>query len=128
MNLLRSAVFANKILDALQNGENDTKRNWYVNLIDGLNSIKSDLTDQEFEYVQYRRHHACHIFQNSYEYIQDNLRIKKERNGRELQEIQKGLQELILKHGSDKSIDYHINEKVQKKLAALYKQLTPLLV
>ncbi|HVX92532.1 MAG TPA: hypothetical protein VHA74_00265 [Candidatus Dojkabacteria bacterium] len=117
-------VYANKVLDALQDGDNEDKRNWYIKLIDGLKNIKSELTDIEFEYIEYKRHNACHIFQNSYEHIQENLRIKKERNGKKLQDIKKGLQELILKHGSDKNIDYHINKKLQEKLKLLYKQLT----
>ena len=117
-------VFANKVLYALQRGDNDNNRNWYLKLIDGLNNIKKELTDEEFEYIQYRRHSACHIFQNSYELIQDNLRIKKERNGRDLQNVQKDLKGLILKYGSDKKIDTHINKKVQKNLTALYQQLT----
>ncbi len=116
--------FANKVLDALQQGNNDLKRNWYLNLINGLNAIRTELTDSEFEYIQYRRHTSCHIFQNSYEFIQDNLRIKKERNGRLLQDIKKDLQSLILKHGSDENIDFYLNEKLQGKLTALYHQLT----
>src|ERR1700749_4274576 len=45
-------VFANKILGALQTGGNEEKRNWYLNLIDGLNKIRTELTDPEFEYIQ----------------------------------------------------------------------------
>jgi len=117
-------AFANKILTALQTGGNEDKLNWYLKLIEGLNKIRTELTDPEFEYIQYRRHSSCHIFQNSYEFIQDNLRIKKERNGRHLQDIQKDLQGLILKYGGEKNIDHHINEKLQKKLTDLCKQLT----
>lgn len=117
-------VFANKTLDKLKLGDNDNKRNLYFNLIDGLTKIRADLTESEFEYIQYRRHNSCHIFQNSYEYIQDNLRIKKERNGRKLQDIQKDLQSLILEHGSDKNIDLYLNEKLQGKLTDLYQHLT----
>jgi hypothetical protein len=117
-------VFANKILDALQTGRNTDKRDWYLELISGLNKIKTELTDSEFEYIQYRRHSSCHIFQNSYELIQDNLKIKKERNGGQLQEIQKDIQGLILTHGSDKNIDHHINGKLQNKIVDLYKKLT----
>lgn len=116
-------VFANKVLDAIQIGDNDEKRNWYLMLINGLNEIRAELTDPEFEYIQYRRHGSCHIFQNSYEFIQDNLRIKKERNGRPLQEIKKDLQELIITHGSDKNIDFAINNKIQNKIMELYKRL-----
>ena len=117
-------AFANKVLDALKTGSNVDKLNWYIKLIEGLNKIRAELTDPEFEYIQYRRHSSCHIFQNSYELIQDNLRIKKERNGRQLQDIQKDLQGLILKYGSDRNIDLHINEKLQNTLTNLYKQLT----
>ncbi len=118
------SVFINKILNSLNFGDNDEKRNLYSNLIDSLTQIRADLTEAEFEYIQYRRHNSCHIFQNSYEYIQDNLRIKKERSGRKLQDIQKDLQDLISKHGSDENIDFYLNKKLQGKLSALYQLLT----
>ena len=116
--------FANKVLVTLQQGDYDQKRNWYSQLINGLNAIRTELTDPEFEYIQYRRHNSCHIFQNSYQFIQDNLRIKKERNGRQLQDIRKDLQNLLFKYGSDKNIDFYLNQKLQGKLTALYQQLT----
>ena len=94
-----------------------------MKLVEEFNNIKNELSDTEFEYIEYRRHNACHIFQNSYEHIQENLRIKKERNGKKLQDIQKGIQALILKHGSDKDIDDFINAKLQTKLTGLYNQL-----
>ena len=117
-------VYAKKVLDVLKPGDNDDKYSWYVKLTEGLNKIRLEITDPEFEYIQYRRHGSCHLFQNSYEFIQDNLRIKKDRNGKQLQEIRKDLQELILKYGSDRNIDQHINAKLQNKLTDLYKQLT----
>jgi hypothetical protein len=117
-------VYANKVLNALKKGNNDSKLNWYLKLVEGLNNIKNELSDTEFEYVEYRRHNACHIFQNSYEHIQENLRIKKERNGKKLQDIQERIQSLILKHGSDRDIDDFINTKLQTKLMGLYNKLT----
>lgn len=67
--------------------------------------LKIKLTKSELDYIEYRRHCAYHIFQNSYEFIQDNLRIKKERNKRDLPTLQQQIRKLILEHGSDKNTD-----------------------
>ena len=115
--------FGNKLLDKLQKQSNHKKSNWYFKLIDGLNNIKSELSQTEFEYIEYRRHIACHIFQNSYEYIQENLQIKKVRKGEKLRDIQVRIKTLILKHGSDKNIDHFLNRKLQYRITELYRNL-----
>ena len=120
----KGLVYANKVLERLQKGHNTNKFEWYVKLIDGLNNIMSELTEEEFEYIEYRRHNSCHIFQNRYEHIQENLGIKKDRNGKKLQDINASLKRVISKHGSDKNIDTFINSKLQHKLTDLHRVLT----
>jgi hypothetical protein len=117
-------IYANRILTSLKKGNNSEKLNWYLKFVDGLNSLRAELSDSEFLYIEYRRHSASHIFQNSYEHIQENLRIKKERNGKKLEEIKTEIENLILKYGSDKNVDKHINSKLQLKISELHKQLT----
>lgn len=116
-------VYGNKLLEKSQNPGHHKTTNWYFKLIEGLNNIKSELSDTEFEYIEYRRHRACHIFQNSFEHIQENLRIKKERKGKKVQDIQARIQILILKHGSDKNIDHFLNKKLQPIITELYRHL-----
>jgi hypothetical protein len=117
-------TYANRILTALKKGNNAEKLNWYLKFVDGLTSIRAELSDAEFLYIEYRRHSASHIFQNSYEHIQENLRIKKERNGKKLEEIKTEIESLIIKYGSDKNVDEHINSKLQRRITELHKQLT----
>jgi hypothetical protein len=116
--------FAAKILKYLENGINIEKHNWYLKLFEGLNKIRAMLSNSEFEYIQYRRHNSCHIHQNSFEHIQENLKIKKNRNGKDLSEINNELKSIILKHGSDKNFDFYFNEKFQLIISDLYKNLT----
>ncbi|TRX33269.1 hypothetical protein [Flavobacterium restrictum] len=122
--LTEGLIYANKVLESLQKGQNSNKLDWYSKLIEELNNIKSEFTEEEFDYIEYRRHNSCHIFQNKYEHIQENLQIRTERNGRKLQDINISLKKLISKHGSDKDIDVYINSKLQNKLTELYNVLT----
>jgi len=122
--LIEGLTYANKVFESLQKGQNNNKIDWYAKLIEELNNIKSELTEEEFDYIEYRRHNSCHIFQNKYEHIQKNLQIKTERDNRKLIDINISLKKIILKHGSDKDIDVYINSKLQNKLTQLYNVLT----
>lgn len=116
--------YALKVFEHLRGGENENKLEWYDELINGLTNITSELEEDEYSYIEYRRHNACHIFQNSYEHIQDNLKIKKYRKDKDLQKINIDLKQLLIKHGNDKNIDLYLNTKLQPKLTNLYTKLT----
>jgi len=117
-------VYANKILKAIDKNKNFEKHSWYLKLVEGLETIKLEIAEIEFEYIEYRRHNACHIFQDNYEIIQENLKIKKERKGKNLHVLNKELMKLISKYGSDRKLDDYLNNKLQPKLTDLYNQLT----
>lgn len=122
--LTEGIEFANDILSSLKIENNDRKFDWYSKFVDGITSIKTELSNPEFLYIEYKRHCASHIFQNSYEIIQKNLKIKKERNNKNLSEIRTEIQNLITKYGNDKNVDMHINSLVQQKITNLYNNLT----
>ncbi|WP_137404172.1 hypothetical protein [Echinicola rosea] len=115
--------YALKVFEHLRGGKNENKLEWYDELINGLTNIKSELGEDEYSYIEYRRHNTCHIFQNRYEHIQDNLKIKKIRKDKDLQKLNIGLKQLLIKHGSDKNIDIYLNTCLQPKLTSLYAQL-----
>lgn len=122
--LTEGLIYANKVHKYLLRGENHEKTNWYSKLITGLNKIKLDLNESEILYIEYRRHSASHIFQNQYEHIQENLRIKKERKLKNLEELNNQLSVLIIKHGNDRNVDEYLNKKMQPKLTQIYEILT----
>jgi len=116
-------IYAKKVLKTLEGGSNKEKYSFFINLISGLDDLKSTLDESELDYIEYRRHSASHIFQNQYENIQDDLRIKKERKSKNVQELNSQLQQLLIKHGSDKNIDHYLNQKIQPQLKSLYQLL-----
>lgn len=122
--LTEGLKYSTEILENLRkNDQITTKVEWYSKLTEGLNRIKSNLDESEFLYIEYRRHSASHIFQSQYEHIQDNLKIKKERNNKNLKEINNQLRAIILKYGGDRNVDEHINRKLQSELTKIYESL-----
>lgn len=85
--------YSNKVFEHLKNGKNENKLEWYEELINGLTKIKSTLQEREYCYIEYRRHNTCHIFQNSYEHIQEKLKIKKFRKNTDLGKIKNQLKQ-----------------------------------
>ncbi len=63
----------------LEKVDNKPLLDWSCRVRDGIQEIKSQYTDEEFIYLEYRRHNSCHIFTKGYESIQDNGKIKKVR-------------------------------------------------
>ena len=121
--LTEGLEYANKVYRSLMQGNNVQKTIWYLNLINGLGKIKSDLDESEFLYIEYRRHIASHIFQNQYESIQDNLKIKKFRKNNNLKEINEKLKSMIVKYDSDRKIDDYLNKKLHLELTKIYDSL-----
>lgn len=115
--------YANEVLLALEITDNEKKKKFYSTLIKGIANIKSLLSEIELDYIEYRRHTACHIFQDSYEHIKDSYEIRSTRKNKPLDDINVNLKKLIKKHGSDRDIDDYINLKLQKELTNLYTEL-----
>jgi hypothetical protein len=122
--LTEGILYATKVHESLTNGSNVHKTDWYLKLITGLNKVKTSFNDSELFYIEYRRHQSSHIFQNQYEHIQDNFKIKKVRNNKNLKEINDEIKSMIAKHGSDREIDYYLNKKIQPVLTKIYETLT----
>ena len=115
--------YAQIVLKHLENGKNLNKKSWYIKCIDGLTLLKSQLTEREFIYIEYRRHNICHMFQNQYERIQENYTIKYKRKGMDLTEVDTLLKSLLLEFGSDRNIDEYLKEKLKLTITSLYDEL-----
>ncbi len=115
--------YATKVREILSKGGNISNTQWYSTLIESLLKIRSSLDESELLYIEYRRHSASHIFQNSYEHIQEDLSIKKIRKERDLAVINNLIEGLIRKHGSDRNIDEYLNNKLHPELTRIYDSL-----
>lgn len=115
--------YAREVYSYLEKSDNEEKKSFFVNYIEGFNSIKESFDKSEYLYIEYRRHLTSHIFQNQYEHIQNDFKIKKKRNNDYLFEINKRLMDLIGKYGSDRCIDDYLNYKIQPLLNVLYLKL-----
>jgi len=96
----------------------------YYNKIDEcINRLRLIFKDDEYYYLEYRRHGACHIFQDSYEMIQDNGKIKTQRNNMSLPELTQNLQAVIKRYNGDKGFDLYLNITFYPILVELYEIL-----
>jgi hypothetical protein len=115
--------YARAVYNYIENSNNEEKKDFYLKYIDGFSSIKSSFDKSEYLYIEYRRHLTSHIFQDQYEHIQNDFRIKKTRKNDDLYDVNKRIMGLIDKYGNDRCIDDHINRKIQPILNALYLKL-----
>jgi hypothetical protein len=116
--------YADKKLSKLKEYSNNVKlETFYSILVSGITNLKSSLSEDELTYIEYKRNSVCHIFQNGYEIIQDNLTIKKQRNGLDIETLRSKLQNFILLHGNESNIDKYLNNKIQPKLTSIYNDL-----
>lgn len=100
--------YVEKATRLLKSGENKHLKEWFETLQNSLYKIKETFPENEWEYIEYKRHNACHIFQNHYEQIQDNGNIKSHRNSKEITEIDKNFQSILLKYKFDTGFDKHV--------------------
>jgi len=121
--LTEGLEYAKIVLQHLEKAENLNKKNWYIRCVEGLTLLKTQLTERELIYIEYRRHNICHMFQNQYERIQDNYKIKYQRKGMDLTEIDSLLKNLLLEFKSDKNIDEYLKNKMKLTLTSLYNDL-----
>jgi hypothetical protein len=124
--LNEGSAYAKEVLDSLSSRVNVEKIKWYNKLDKGLSEIRSTFSDDEFEFIEYKRHSASHIFQNKYEVeIKKNGSLKtKYKNSESLDEINSRFQKIILKHGSDKNFDIYVTTKLYPLISQLYYDLT----
>jgi hypothetical protein len=84
----------------------------YRDLLNTINEIKSSFTDAEMEFIEFRRHCSSHIFTKGYNFIKDDLKIKKEIKGKRILDIHENFGQILKKHKSKENFDKYFNSKV----------------
>lgn len=129
-------VYLNEIVNIVLQLESEIKKKWYLRLQKGIIDMKSNFSQYELYFIDYKRHNICHIFQDTYEEIQKDGKIKKERTlkkdseGKAVKEplnlISKEFQDILYKYGGEKRFDIHMNTILYPILNTLYKELQTL--
>jgi hypothetical protein len=123
--LTEGLEYAKMVLSNLSIEISKGKVDWYNILIEGLSEIKVQMSDEEFEFLEYKRHSASHIFQNKYEVSikKDGKRKTTYKNGETLDDIADKFKELLIKHGSDKHFDIYLTSKLYPMISSLHSTL-----
>lgn len=119
--LLTSGLdYANKTLNILKNVNNENLERWYEILVNGLLTLKGEISETELEFIRYKRHNACHIFQDSYE-INVNKKVLIERTNRF--KLKKHFHLLLDKHGTEDEFYKYLFSKLHPITIKIYKEL-----
>lgn len=119
-----SDLFVVKFVQFINEGENyckyimpiltrsdNNKIHFFQRILDFILSVKSKFPIEELDYLEYRRHNICHIFQNGYEVIQSDLKIKSKLKNRSLEEINNNIINLL---GTEEN-EFKLQKKLFKK-------------
>lgn len=96
---------------------------WISILMKALIEIKSLFPENELDFIEYKRHNACHIFQNKYESIQNNGKIKTERNSKNIKIMQNEFQNILIKYKGDREFDIYLTSTLYPVLSNLHNTL-----
>jgi hypothetical protein len=122
-----------KIVEIVNKQKRSHIKDFYNSILKSLDEIGSKLTDIEFQYLRYKRHNVCHIFQNNYEVIQDSGKIRStqktysyEGEGKpsNLIDLELSFFRLLEQHGGDDGFYNYIRGITYPILDNLYKRLT----
>lgn len=116
--------FTENVLSHLTNSENQEKIEFYEELKRGLIEFKSEFSESEIEFIEYKRHSSSHIFQHHYENrLLDNGKIQTKRKGKLIDELSRDFQKILTKYGFDRGFDEYMTSKLYPKITRLYNNL-----
>lgn len=116
--------FSESVLEHLENSENLEKKDFYKELIQGLKKLKSEFSESEFEFIEYKRHSASHIFQNGYDKkLLNNGTIKTKRGKKLLDVLDYEFGKILIEHGLDRGFDEYMKSKLYPKITELHQEL-----
>ena len=106
------------------NKKNDIENaNWYSTLINEIENIKNQFSEEELQYIEYRRNKVCHIFLSGYDRIKKDLTINKKRKNLDLEILQSNLYKVISKLDNQENPNLFFNNKIHPILNDLYIKL-----
>jgi hypothetical protein len=111
--LTEGITYANYVLNQLKKVNNKKAELWYETLLNELVNIKEGLSLDELNFVEYKRHNYCHIFQNGYE-IQINDKGLVNRSERS--ELVNGFYDLLSQFETEKEFDLNFTKKLHPKI------------
>ena len=112
------------MLEHVKNCQNLEKKEFYLELITGLNNLKSLFSESEFDFIEYKGHSSSHIFQSHYKKrITDKGKIITKRKGKLIDELNKEFRETLLEYGFDRCFDEYMSRKLYPKIIELYNGL-----
>lgn len=108
--LSEGANYCEYIIPILRKSNNN-KAHFFQCILNFINDAKTELPVEELDYLEYRRHNICHIFQNGYEPIQNDLKIKSNLKNRSLDEINTNILNLV----NSEIDEFELQKKLFKK-------------
>jgi DNA gyrase/topoisomerase IV subunit A len=116
--------YSEKVYSIVEKSNNTEKIEYYRTIINSVEKIKSVLTDNEIQFIEYKRNNVCHIFQNGYEKeLKKNGDIKSKRKGVEINTIKNDFDKLLSKHGNDKDLDIFLFNKSSPLIQEFYENI-----
>lgn len=121
--LTEGLEYAKDLREHVKKVHNNDVEVWLDALINGLTELKKGISKNEFNYIQYKRHNTCHIFQNGYE-IQINDSYEAKRNSRF--KLKDQFYQILDRHGSDQNFDLYLTKKLYPIIISIFNQLKEL--
>lgn len=115
-------AYSKSVVESIKD-ESSYKSIWHSAIINSILSIKKMLPEEELDFIEYKRHNVCHIFQNGYEVVQNDGRIKQKKGDKNIKELGASLHRVLLKYGDDKGFDEYLTKKLYPILKELFERI-----
>ena len=125
--LTEGEYYLRDIKSVVDKGTNYHKKKWYGRLLEGMIEIKSQFKQNDFEYLQYRRHNVCHIFQQDYSVFNKDNSLKtmkgQTRKNKSIINIEIMFFSILDEYGNDEGFDKHYRSSLFTIIDKLYNDL-----
>lgn len=125
--LTEGDFYLRDIKKTIDKGNSFYIKKWYDRLLNGLIEIKTQFREIEFEYLQYRRHNVCHIFQHDYSVFNKDYSLKsiKRQKRKDKSIINSEIEyfSLLKEYGGDEGYDKHYRNILYPIINILYHDL-----
>lgn len=117
-----------EIVDAIHSADDTSKTDilhhkWNEILLNTLCEIRDSFSAEELIFIEYKRHNSTHIFQEGYEPVQRNGRIKTKFKNANLVQLWNQIGDVLGQYGGDQGFDEYIISKLYPLLSKLHNNL-----